>query len=88
MKSPKEYEMKSKVPGADLPNYSQKWAKPIRPQKPSDNTQGGDPYWTPGTMPKGGFRSVFCFEKGNPSARGNGDSTKISGTDKPGRKVY
>ena len=88
MKSPKEYEMKSKVPGADLPNYSQKFAKPTRPQSPSDNTQEGDVYWTPGTMPKGGFRSVFCFEKGNPSARGNGNSTKINRTDNPGRKVY
>jgi hypothetical protein len=82
MKYQKEVELKSTVPGADRYNYGQKWAKPVRPQKPSDATQMGQTQWTPGTMPKGGFRSVFHFDG---VAAG---STKISNTDKPGRKVY
>jgi hypothetical protein len=53
----------------------------VRPQKPSDNTQGGQPKWETGTMPKGGYRSVFCFEDGN-------YSTKISKTSGGGKKVY
>jgi hypothetical protein len=53
----------------------------MRPQTPRDNSQGGEPHWTPGTMPYGGFRSVFCFDENN-------YSTKISNTTKPGRKVY
>lgn len=81
MRDPKTLEQKSTVPGAEKLNYSQKWAKAVRPQKPSDSTQMGQPYWSPGQMPTGGFRSVFCFEDGN-------NSTKISNTTKPGRKVY
>mgnify|MGYP006286633561 FL=1 len=81
MRDPKTLEQKSTVPGAETLNYSQKWAKATRPQKPSDATQMGQPHWTPGTMPVGGFRSVFCFQEGN-------YSTKISNTTKPGRKVY
>jgi hypothetical protein len=82
MKYQKEIELKSTVPGADRYNYGQKWAKPVRPQTPRDNSQMGEPRWTPGTMPKGGFRSVFDFSGGESC------STKISNTDKPGRKVY
>lgn len=81
MYDPKELEQKSTVPGAKELNWSQKLAKPTRLQVPSDNTQMGQPHWTPGTMPKGGFRSVFCFDENN-------GSTKIGNTTKPGRKVY
>lgn len=76
MRNPKDMERKSSVPGADIDNWSQKWAKSIRPQKPSDMTQGMV-RWSPGEVPKGGFRSVICFEDGN-------YSTKISNTSKPG----
>jgi len=81
MRDPKTLEQKSTVPGAEKLNYSQKWAKAVRPQRPSDNTQEGQPHWTPGTMPTGGFRSVFCFQQDN-------YSTKISNTTKPAKKVY
>lgn len=82
MKDPRELEKKSSVPqGNDNLNWSQKWSKPVRPQKPSDSTQGGQPKWTPGTMPVGGYRSVFCFEEGN-------YSTKIARTSGGGKKVY
>jgi hypothetical protein len=81
MRDPKDLELKSKVPGADNLNYSQKWAKAIRPQKPSDNTQMGEPKWQPGTMPKGGFRSIQCYDDGN-------YSTKLSRTSGGGKKVY
>jgi hypothetical protein len=80
MKDPKDLELKSTVPGSDRYNYSQKWSKPIRPQRPADNTQGGVIDWKPGQMPIGGFRSVLPF--------GGEQSTKISNTTKPGRKVY
>jgi hypothetical protein len=74
MRDPKDLEKKSSVPqGGDNLNWGQKWAKAIRPQKPTDNTQMGQPRWTPGTMPKGGFRSVFDFSQGPVS-------TKISKT--------
>ncbi|CAB4151443.1 hypothetical protein UFOVP938_28 [uncultured Caudovirales phage] len=80
MRDPKTLEVKSTVPGADNLNWSQKWAKAVRPQVPRDNSQMGQPSWTPGTMPKGGYRSIFRFD---------GDTdTKISNTGKPGRKVY
>jgi hypothetical protein len=80
MKDPKDLELKSTVPGADRYNYSQKWSKPVRPQRPTDATQGGPIDWQPGQMPIGGFRSVFKFS--------DTQSTKISNTGKPGRKVY
>jgi hypothetical protein len=82
MRNPKDLELKSKVPGADQLNYSQKWAKAVRPQKPADNTQMGQPVWTPGTMPKGGFRSVFDFSDRQPT------STKLSKTSGGGKTVY
>jgi hypothetical protein len=82
MKDPRDLERKSSVPqGGDNLNWSQKWSKPVRPQNPSDSTQGGQPKWETGTMPKGGYRSVFCFEDGN-------YSTKISKTSGGGKKVY
>jgi len=73
MRKLSDLEYKSTVPGADKLNWSQKWAKAVRPQKPADATMGGE-YWTPGRVPVGGFRSVFCF--------GNSKSTKISNTEK------
>jgi urease beta subunit len=80
MHNPKILEAKSTVKGARQLNFSQKEAYPMRQQVPSDTTQMGEPCWPVGTMPKGGFRSVFRFD---------GDTnTKISNTDKPGRKVY
>jgi hypothetical protein len=33
----------------------------MRPQLPSDITAGGDPYYKSGTLPKGGFQSMWCF---------------------------
>jgi hypothetical protein len=76
-----EIQTKSGLPVADNFNYSQKWAQPVRPQKPSDNTQMGQPRWQPGTLPKGGFRSVFDFSTGP-------ESTKLSPTSGGGKKVY
>jgi hypothetical protein len=81
MRDLSKLQKKSDVPqGNDNLNYSQKWAKAVRPQKPSDNTQGGQPKWTPGTMPVGGFRSVFSF--------GSNDSKTNAGTRGMGKKVY
>lgn len=73
MRKLSDLEYKSTVPGADKLNWSQKWAKAIRPQKPSDATMGGE-CWKPGQVPVGGFRSVFRF--------GSCDSNKISNTKK------
>jgi hypothetical protein len=82
MKDYKDLEKKSSVPqGGDNLNWGQKYAKPVRPQKPSDNTQMGQPVWTPGTMPKGGYRSVFDFSE-------RPVSTKLSPTTGGGKKVY
>jgi hypothetical protein len=80
-KTLREVQTKSGVAQPDNFNYSQKWAQPVRPQKPSDNTQMGEPRWTPGTLPKGGFRSVFDFSTGPVS-------TKLSPTSGGGKKVY
>jgi len=33
----------------------------MRRQLPSDITAGGDPYYKSGTLPKGGFQSMWCF---------------------------
>jgi hypothetical protein len=77
----KDLQIKSTVPGAKLLNTNQCMAKPVRAQRPADNTDGGQPHWPIGTMPVGGFRSVFCFDE-------NQTSTKLSPTTKPGRKVY
>jgi hypothetical protein len=73
MRKLSDLEYKSTIPGADKLNWSQKWAKSIRPQKPSDMTQGGQ-QWQPGQVPVGGFRAVFQF--------GKGTSNKISNTEK------
>lgn len=77
----KDLQVKSTVPGAELLNKNQRMAKPVRAQRPADNTDGGQPHWPVGTMPVGGFRSVFNFDD-------NQTSTKLSPTTKPGRKVY
>jgi hypothetical protein len=75
MRNPKDWQTKSKFPGADELNYSQKSnAKAIRPQKPSDNTVNHQK-WTPGSVPVGGYRSMFCFE--------DSYNSKISSTTKP-----
>ncbi|CAB4184534.1 hypothetical protein UFOVP1627_22 [uncultured Caudovirales phage] len=73
-------EKTSEVPGAEDMNWSQRPAKPVRPQKPSDETNNAKK-WKLGEMPQGGFRSILCFEDGD-------YSTKISRTSGGGKKVY
>ena len=76
MKDLKELQLKSEVPGAKDYNFSQKDnPKAMRPQKPSDVTVRSQK-WSPGQVPMGGFRSVFCFEEGE-------YNSKISSTTKP-----
>ena len=76
MKNMKEFQLKSEVSGAKDYNFSQKEnPKAIRPQKPSDETARTQK-WSPGQVPMGGFRSVFCFEEG-------AYNSKISSTTKP-----
>jgi hypothetical protein len=78
MKPMKDLERKSSVAQtSDNLNWSQKYAKPIRPQKPSDNTQGQDRYQL-GTMPKGGFQAVWDFSSPKPY------SSHLSPTSRPG----
>jgi len=60
---------------------NQQIAKSTRPQLPRDGTMGAE-RWIPGTLPKGGFRSVFDFS-GTPSY-----DTKKSPTSGAGKKVY
>lgn len=60
---------------------NQQIAKSTRPQLPRDGTMGAE-RWTPGTLPKGGFISVFDFS-GTPSY-----DTKKSPTSGAGKKVY
>jgi hypothetical protein len=72
----KEFQLKSEVSGAKDYNFSQKEnPKAMRPQKPSDETARTQK-WSPGQVPMGGFRSVFCFEDGT-------YNSKISSTTKP-----
>jgi hypothetical protein len=54
----------------------------MRPQMPTDMTAGGNPYYKSGSLPKGGFQSMWCFS-------GSGDR-KNSPTDtvKGQKKVY
>ena len=59
---------------------NQQIAKSVRPQLPRDGSKDNNSCYQLGTMPKGGFQAVWNFS-------GNG-STKESGTDKPGGKVY
>lgn len=76
MKNMKEFQLKSEVSGAKDYNFSQKEnPKAMRPQKPSDETARTQK-WSPGQVPMGGFRSVFCFEDGT-------YNSKISSTTKP-----
>jgi hypothetical protein len=79
MRDKKDLTLKSSVPGAEELNYSQKYAKAIRPQKPSDTTERYQT-WQPGQVPMGGFRSTFNF--------GGGDNSKQSPTSGGGKKVY
>lgn len=75
MRNPKDWQSKSVVSGADQLNWNQKSnPKAIRPQKPSDTTVNHQK-WTPGQVPQGGFRSMFCFE--------DSYSSKVSSTTKP-----
>ena len=61
MKDMKDLIPKSSVAQtADNLNWSQKYARPIRPQKPADATQGQEKYQL-GTMPKGGFQAIWDF---------------------------
>ena len=80
MRDPKDLTYKSKVPGAEELNWSQKYAKAVRPQKPADATERFQK-WQPGQVPQGGFRSVICFEEGS-------YNSKISKTSGGGKKVY
>jgi len=70
---------KSNLVVGDNLSWGQKFADPIRPQKPSDNT-GMNEKWTPGKLPKGGFQSVWDFSQGS-------YSTKLSPTGKPEKKM-
>lgn len=76
MRNPKDWQNKSAVQGAEELNWGQKSnPKAQRPQKPSDVTVRHQK-WTPGQVPQGGFRSIFCFEEGS-------YNSKISSTTKP-----
>ncbi|MGI9136137.1 MAG: hypothetical protein ACR2JS_03635 [Candidatus Nanopelagicales bacterium] len=79
MRDPKDLTYKSSVPGAQELNWSQKYAKAVRPQKPADATERFQK-WQPGQVPQGGFRSVFCFE--------DSYNSKQSPTSGGGKKVY
>ena len=60
---------------------NQQIAKSTRPQLPRDGSPG-QVRWVPGTLPKGGFRSVFDFSD-TPTY-----NTKKSPTSGGGGKVY
>ena len=60
--------------------YNQQVAKSIRPQLPRDGSAGMN-RWEPGTLPKGGFRSVIDFSGGSLD-------TKQNPTRGSGKKVY
>jgi hypothetical protein len=67
---------------AQRPDFiNQQLAKSIRPQLPRDGSANMT-RWSPGELPKGGFRSVFDFS-GTPSY-----DTKHSPTSGGGKKVY
>ena len=54
----------------------------MRPQLPSDMSAGGDPYYKSGTLPKGGFQSMWCFS--GSSDRKNSPTDMVKGQ----KKVY
>lgn len=54
----------------------------MRPQLPSDTSAGGDPYYKSGTLPKGGFQSMWCFS--GSSDRKNSPTDMVKGQ----KKVY
>lgn len=60
---------------------NQQIAKSVRPQLPRDGSPG-QVSWQPGTLPKGGYRSVFDFSGNEPL------NTKKSPTRGGGRGVY
>ena len=62
-------------------DVNQQIAKSTRPQLPRDGSAGME-RWTPGTLPKGGFRAVFDFSD-TPTY-----NTKKSPTSGGGGKVY
>lgn len=59
----------------------QEQAQAVRPQLPRDYTGGGAPIYNSGTMPKGGYQSMWGFGE-------NRMNTKDSPTTKPGKKIY
>ena len=54
----------------------------MRPQLPSDMSASGDPYYKSGTLPKGGFQSMWCFS--GSSDRKNSPTDMVKGQ----KKVY
>ena len=54
----------------------------MRPQIPSDASAGGDPYYKSGSLPKGGFQSMWCFS--GSSDRKNSPTDMVKGQ----KKVY
>lgn len=54
----------------------------MRPQLPSDMSAGGDPYYKSGTLPKGGFQSMWCFS--GSTDRKNSPTDMVKGQ----KKVY
>ena len=60
-------------------DLNQQVAKSVRPQLPRDGSAGMTK-WQPGQLPRGGYRSVFCFE--------DTYDTKHSPTSGGGSKVY
>lgn len=54
----------------------------MRPQLPSDMSADGEPYYKSGTLPKGGFQSMWCF--GGSGDRKNSPTDMVKGQ----KKVY
>lgn len=54
----------------------------MRPQLPSDMSADGEPYYKSGSLPKGGFQSMWCF--GGSSDRKNSPTDMVKGQ----KKVY
>jgi hypothetical protein len=61
-------------------DVNQQVATSVRPQLPRDGSKGMTK-WEPGQLPRGGYRSTFCFEEGS-------YSNKQSPTSGGGKKVY
>ena len=54
----------------------------MRPQIPSDASAGGEPYYKSGSLPNGGFQSMWCFS--GSSDRKNSPTDMVKGQ----KKVY